>query len=84
MERQRRPSMGAWLEETAAELQDIIRVLENLGFHHAEEGTAERDHYDRVVLMEGRVSAQAKRIPKRAYSVQEESRSATQDPMDFV
>jgi len=34
------------------DLREMIRELENLGFHHSPMGTIERTHYDRVVEME--------------------------------
>ena len=57
-------------------LRDMVAELENMEFHHSPLGSKERDHYDRVVALEEKVSAQAKKSGYRVYTEEEHTKAS--------
>ena len=80
MERQR-PSYQTYLEEAEGEVLELIREAENLEFHHAPEGSVEGVHYRRLMNMMEVIHAQAAKLPRREYSLEERAKQA-RDPVD--
>ena len=52
------------LHEQLEELQEMVRELENLQFHHCPVGSVENVHYEKVVRMEARFDDQIKKLPQ--------------------